>query len=66
MVGSMSNAEKSDCPHHRTINGVAGGPDRVVCEDCGSVTARNELMTLRTIDRSMFSRDADQPLDAGA
>ena len=55
----MTDRNKADCSHQSTVNGVTGGPERVVCEDCGDVTVRDESMISRDIDRSMFSREAD-------
>ena len=48
-----------DCSHQNTVNGLAGGSERVLCEDCGDVIVRDESMVPRNINRSMFSRDAD-------
>lgn len=47
------------CSHQNTVNGVTGGSERVLCEDCGDVIVRDESMIPRNINRSMFSRDAD-------
>ena len=49
----------ADCSHQRTVNGVTGGSKRVLCEDCGDVTIRDESMLSRDIERSMFTRKAD-------
>ncbi len=48
-----------DCSHQNTVNGVTGGSERVLCEDCGDVIVRDESMIPRNLDRSMFSRDGD-------
>jgi hypothetical protein len=48
--------------HQNTVNGVTGGSERVLCEDCGDVTIRYESMISGDVDRSKFSRDAD-PVD---
>ncbi|MEA1903251.1 MAG: hypothetical protein U9N56_06975 [Actinomycetota bacterium] len=41
------------------MNVIAGGLERVICEDCGHVTVRYESMIAGDIDRSAFSRRAD-------
>ena len=55
----VTEGYRADCSHQRTVNGVVGGPERVLCEDCGDVTIRDESMLSRDIDRSMFIRKAD-------
>ncbi len=55
----MTEGYGADCSHQRTVNGVVGGPGRVLCEDCGDVMMTDESMISRDIDRSMFSREAD-------
>jgi len=48
------------CSHRSTVNGVTGGPERVLCEECGDVIVTDESRTTsREIDRSMFPRKAD-------
>lgn len=46
------------CSHQSTVTVITGGLERVICEDCGHVTIRYELIS-GDLDRSMFSRDAD-------
>ncbi len=58
----MTERYKADCSHQNTVNGVTGGSERVLCEDCGDVIVRDESMIPRNIDRSMFSRDADSAI----
>ncbi len=48
-----------DCSHQNTVNGVTGGSERVLCEECGDVITRDESRTSRDIDRLMFPRKAD-------
>ncbi len=48
-----------DCSHQNTVNGVTGGSERVLCDECGDVIVRDESRTSRDIDRSMFPRKAD-------
>ena len=55
----VTEGYRADCSHQRTVNSVTGGPERVLCEDCGDVTHRDESMLSRDIDRSMFTRKAD-------
>ena len=55
----MTKRNGADCSHQSTVNGVTGGPERVLCEECGEVIVRDESRTSRDIDRSMFPRKAD-------
>ena len=56
----VTDRGRDDCPHESTVNGVIGGPESVLCEECGDVVARDETMNSREIDRSMFFRKADR------
>ena len=47
------------CSHQSTVNGVTGGPERVLCEECGDVIVVDDSMISRDIDRLMFPRKAD-------
>jgi len=59
LLVDMTKRNRADCSHQSTVNGVTGGPERVLCEECGEVIVRDESMTSRDIDRSMFPRKAD-------
>lgn len=55
----MTYRKKTDCSHQNTVTVVTGGLERVICEDCGDVTVRDEVVVSKDIDRSMFLRKAD-------
>lgn len=47
------------CSHEESISVIAGGLERVICEDCGDVTIRYESMIASDISRGQFARKAD-------
>ena len=55
----MTERYRAACSHQSTVNGVTGGPERVLCEECGDVIVGDDSMISRGIDRSMFPRKAD-------
>lgn len=55
-----THPRQRDCNHTRTLNVIAGGLERVICEECGHVTIRYESMISGDISRSQFSRLADE------
>ena len=55
----MTLRRSRNCSHRSTLTVINGGLERVICEDCGDVTVRYESMISANLDRSKFSRDAD-------
>lgn len=56
----VSRRRVDQCHHLSTVQVISGGLERVVCEDCGHVTVRYESMISGNVQRSMFSRRADE------
>lgn len=59
MPGSFLDRQR-DCLHASTISVFSAGVERFVCEDCGHAGFRYESQISRDIDRTRFSRDADE------
>jgi hypothetical protein len=62
-TGGMENLwyrRVAKCRHEQTISVISDGVEREICEDCGNVTIRYESMIEGSVQRSAFSRKADE------
>ena len=55
-----THPRRRECQHRNTVTVISDGLERVVCEDCGSVTIRYESIITGDVHRSQFSRRADR------
>jgi hypothetical protein len=62
-AGGMENLwyrKVATCHHRQTISVISDGVEREICEGCGNVTVRYESMIEGSVQRSAFSRKADE------
>jgi hypothetical protein len=58
--GNIWYRKVAECCHEHTISVISDGVEREICEDCGNVAIRYESMIGGSVERSAFSRKADQ------